>query len=93
MGIDWRTIRGVGAGRLINSGIYLGPTRGLSSPKNNRRSCLCLDGKSYSRDCCNGALQEQGVGIVSNPNAQKGLGAFSSGFSDGFDDVNSPHII
>jgi hypothetical protein len=93
MGIDWRTIRGKGAGRLINSGIYIGPTRGLSSPKNDRRSCLCLDGKSYSRDCCNGALQEQGVGVVSRADAQKGLGAFSSGFSSGFDSVNSPQII
>lgn len=91
MSINWNTLRGKGAGRLINSGIYLGPTRGLSSPKNDRRACLCLHSNTYSRDCCNGALMEQGVGVVSRAAVQEGLGSFSSGFSAGFDDVNSPH--
>jgi hypothetical protein len=65
-----------------NSGIYLGPTRGKSSPKNSRRGCLCLDTNVYSRKCCNGALMEQGIGQteVANPR----LGGFSSGFSNGF---------
>jgi hypothetical protein len=65
-----------------NSGIYLGPTRGKSSPKNSRRGCLCLDGSGYSRKCCNGALMEQGIGQTIYPTPQ--LGGFSSGFSNGF---------
>jgi hypothetical protein len=65
-----------------NSGIYLGPTRGKSSPKNSRRGCLCLDTNVYSRKCCNGALMEQGIGQTIYPTPQ--LGGFSSGFSNGF---------
>ena len=65
-----------------NSGYYFGPTRGKSSPKNSRRACLCLDGRGYSRRCCNGALAEQGIGQTqSSPIA---LGGFSTGFSSGF---------
>jgi hypothetical protein len=66
----------------LNSGIYLGPTRGKSSPKNSRRGCMCLDSNTYSRRCCNGALQEQGIGVTQSPAVA--LGGFSSGFSSGF---------
>jgi hypothetical protein len=65
------------------SGIYIGPTRGKSSPKNSRRACLCLDSNTYDRKCCNGALQEQGIGVIQSPYPQRG--GFSSGFSNGFD--------
>ena len=85
MSIDWSTIRGKGAGALINSGIYIGPTQGLSSPKNNRRSCLCLHSNTYSRKCCNGALLEQGIGVIQSSQNYALRGAFSIGFSDGFD--------
>jgi hypothetical protein len=67
------------------SGIYIGPTRGLSSPKNNRRGCLCLNENRYGRDCCNGALMEQGIGQIQAPAQFATRGDFSSGFSDGFD--------
>ena len=67
------------------SGIYLGPTRGLSSPKNSRRGCLCLDEDRYGRDCCGGALMQQGVGNIQGTP----LGAFSEGYDDGFN-VDSP---
>jgi len=88
MSIDWSTIRGKGAGALINSGIYIGPTQGLSSPKNDRRGCLCLHSNTYSRKCCNGALMAQGIGVIQGtPPIQ--LGGFSIGFSDGFN-VDSP---
>jgi hypothetical protein len=66
-----------------NSGIYLGPTRGKSSPKNSRMGCLCLNTNTYSKKCCNGALQQQGIGQTQGPVVQRG--AFSSGFSTGFD--------
>jgi len=66
-----------------NSGIYLGPTRGKSSPKNSRRACLCLNSNTYSRKCCNGALMEQGIGQTQSP-ASSVFGGFSQGFSDGF---------
>lgn len=66
-----------------NSGIYLGPTRGKSSPKNSRQGCLCLNTDTYSRKCCNGALQQQGIGQTQSSYVERG--AFSSGFSAGFD--------
>ena len=53
--------------RMNNSGIYIGPTRGLSSPKNNRRGCLCQHEDRYGRDCCGGALIEQGIGVIQSP--------------------------
>jgi hypothetical protein len=34
-----------------------------TSPKGGKRGCLCKDGK-YSKECCNGDLQEQGVGSL-----------------------------
>lgn len=35
-----------------------------TSPRNNRRACLCPDGKTYSRECCDGTLEAQGIGSV-----------------------------
>jgi hypothetical protein len=66
-----------------NSGVYFGPTRGRSSPKNSRRGCLCLNEDRYDIKCCNGALQAQGIGNIQGSPVQRG--AFSSGFSNGFD--------
>jgi hypothetical protein len=39
-------------------------TASRTSPKGDRRGCLCPDGKSYSRDCCDGSLQAQGIGKI-----------------------------
>ncbi len=33
----------------------------IPSPKGGRRGCLCKDGK-YSKKCCDGSLQAQGIG-------------------------------
>jgi hypothetical protein len=66
-----------------NSGVYFGPTRGRSSPKNSRRGCLCLNENRYDIKCCNGALQAQGIGNIQGSPVQRG--AFNSGFSNGFD--------
>lgn len=66
-----------------NSGIWLGPTVGKSSPKNSRRGCLCLDGRKYSRKCCDGFLANQGIGQTQTA-ASLQFGGFSNGFSDGF---------
>jgi hypothetical protein len=60
------------------SGVYLGPTRGKSSPKNNRRACLCIKSNTYSRKCCNQDLHAQAIGYI-GPNP-----ANYSAFSDGF---------
>lgn len=65
------------------TGIYIGPTIGKSSPKNSRRGCLCLDSNTYSTKCCDGYLQNQGIGRTESVIVD--YGAFSSGFSDGFD--------
>ena len=71
--------------RQNNSGIYIGPTRGLSSPKNSRRACLCLDKDTYDVKCCNGALMEQGIGVIQGTGVRINSGGFSFGFSDGFE--------
>jgi hypothetical protein len=68
--------------RENQSGVYFGPTRGLSSPKNSRRACLCIDKDTYSVDCCKGALIQQGIGQTESSFMYKG--SFSNGFSNGF---------
>ncbi len=65
------------------TGIYIGPTQGLSSPKNSRRGCLCLGSDTYSTKCCNGYLQNQGIGSTESVITNRG--GFSQGFSAGFD--------
>lgn len=65
------------------SGIYIGPTQGLSSPKNNRRGCLCINEDRYGRDCCQGALIQQGIGVIQGTGVRTTPG-FSAGFSLGF---------
>jgi len=69
--------------RQNNTGIYIGPTRGLSSPKNSRRACLCVDSDTYDVKCCGGALISQGIGVIQG--TPQNLGAFSNGFSNGFE--------
>jgi hypothetical protein len=70
--------------RENNSGIYIGPTLGLSSPKDSRRGCLCLNEDIYHVKCCNGHLMEQGIGVIQSARRTNN-GAFSDGYSDGFD--------
>jgi hypothetical protein len=67
-------------------GVWIGPTYGKSSPKNSRRACLCLDSDTYDVKCCKGHLMQQGIGVIESPRRTKG-GAFSDGYSDGFDIV------
>ena len=69
--------------RQNQSGIYIGPTRGLSSPKNSRRACLCIEKDTYSVDCCKGALIQQGIGVIQSPFTENG--SFSSGYDDGYE--------
>ena len=69
--------------RENNSGIYIGPTRGLSSPKNSKQGCLCLNENTYDVKCCKGALMQQGIGQTQS--AREPRGGFSTGFSDGFE--------
>jgi len=73
--------------RENNSGYFIGPTRGLSSPKNSRRACLCLHSDTYDVKCCNGALMEQGIGVIQGTPID--IGSFSDGFNDGFN-IGSP---
>lgn len=69
--------------RENNSGIYIGPTLGLSSPKNSQRSCLCLDSDTYDVKCCKGYLMNQGIGKIESAPIPKG--GFSNGYDDGFE--------
>ena len=65
------------------SGVYFGPTRGKATGRNKRRGCLCVDSDIYSTECCEGALINQTIGPTQTAYPQRG--AFSSGFSNGFD--------
>lgn len=38
--------------------------RYTSSPKTNKRGCLCKDKLTYSRKCCDGSYQAQGIGKI-----------------------------
>ena len=73
--------------RENNSGIYIGPTKGLSSPKNSRQGCLCLESSTYDVKCCKGFLMNQGIGQTQGTGIAGG--AFSDGFSEGFN-IGSP---
>ena len=35
----------------------------IPSPQNDKRGCLCKNGK-YSRKCCDGSFQAQGIGNI-----------------------------
>lgn len=59
---------------------FLKKTPSKSSPRGGKRGCLCDDGK-YSKDCCNGDLQNQGVGSL----VQQGSGSVNN--------TNTPRII
>jgi hypothetical protein len=39
-----------------------------SSPQGGDRACLCADG-TYSKDCCNGELINQGIGSLVGQNS------------------------
>jgi hypothetical protein len=66
-------------------GIYIGETRGRAIPRvHGKRGCLCADSNTYSKECCKGALIGQGIGQTQVAGGQP-RGAFSSGFSNGFD--------
>lgn len=39
-------------------------TPSRTSPRASKRGCLCKDGK-YSKECCDGSLQAQGIGRTS----------------------------
>jgi len=67
------------------SGLYIGPTLGLSSPKNSRRGCLCLHSNTYSVNCCDGYLMNQGIGPTTGTAVIKTGPDFSTAFSSGFD--------
>ena len=43
-------------------------TKSKTSPQGGKRGCLC-DDSTYSKDCCNGDLQNQGIGATTNQNA------------------------
>lgn len=66
-----------------NSGVYFGATRGRATGRNKRRGCLCKDIDIYSTECCEGALINQTIGATQSAAVQRG--AFSNGFSSGFD--------
>lgn len=36
----------------------------VPAPQNASRGCLCKDGKTYSKKCCDGSFQAQGIGSL-----------------------------
>jgi hypothetical protein len=43
-------------------------TKSKTSPQGGNRGCLCAD-STYSKECCNGDLQNQGIGSTVGQNA------------------------
>lgn len=41
----------------------MGKTKSKTSPEGGKRGCLC-DDNTYSKECCNGDLQNQGIGTL-----------------------------
>jgi hypothetical protein len=39
-------------------------TYSRTSPRENRRACLCAKGNTYSRKCCKGRMINQGIGSL-----------------------------
>ena len=35
-----------------------------TSPTNSKRGCLCKDGETYSKECCEGEIINQGIGTT-----------------------------
>lgn len=54
-------------------------------PRTNKRACLCEDRNTYSKECCKGVFINQGIGNTHGTPGDDDSGAFSNGFSDGFD--------
>ena len=52
------------------------------SPQNDRRGCLCKDGKTYSRKCCDGSFQAQGIGDIGSHEPTPYQGYRIAGCSD-----------
>ena len=44
------------------------PTQSKTSPKGGKRGCLCKD-NTYNSKCCNGDLQNQGIGNTTGQNS------------------------
>ena len=42
-------------------------TLSRTSPKGGSRGCLC-DDNTYSKNCCDGTLQAQGIGVIQKQN-------------------------
>lgn len=55
----------------------------LAVPGDKRRACLCADLETYSRECCEGELINQGIGSL------EGGGTSTITFVDGSEDVNN----
>ena len=41
--------------------IYIGSR---TSPTGSGRACLCWDTNTYSRECCDGSIHAQGIGVI-----------------------------
>ncbi len=35
-----------------------------ASPTHGRKGCLCKNGRTYSRKCCDGSVEAQGIGKI-----------------------------
>ena len=50
----------------------------VSPSEGSKRGCLCKNGK-YSTKCCDGSLQAQGIGKITNVNAANAVVTESNG--------------
>lgn len=57
-------------------------TYSRTSPRGDRRGCLCPDGRTYSTKCCNGSLQAQGIGNITKDTSSDSSDSDSDSDSD-----------
>ena len=50
-------------GKNKSNRIFIGSR---TSPTGSGRACLCWDRDTYSRECCDGSIHAQGIGVITS---------------------------
>ena len=92
----WSTSRNGNLRYSVNrenqSGIYIGPTKGLSSPKNSRQGCLCLDKDTYHINKFNLQIDHKQISLILDEISRNTSERTDTLFKKGFFYMNT-HLI
>ena len=62
-----------------------------TSPRENRKACLCKNGNTYSRKCCKGNVINQGIGSIYGE-AELGAETWYGYVIESCDDQHTHHV-